>query len=629
MSGVHEKIAAAQREKDAAKKAVADKSAQDAVDQAKKVAALQADGEKQAEKERRRVARDAKREADRIAEEKKRMRGCNKGFWDIGYFGEVDDDGRSKMSWEAFWNANVTVPLRERDPKDYKDYAPSVVARARKLLEQGFSEDTDPCLEKAQREAMQVWAAEEAAIRARLIQALDHETVRTEGYVRHSLTVRFPRADVTPRTGGGGGSDGHSDAEERPFTLFALTNKLELVRALMPRSEPATQTEGVIQAARYGHAAVVREVAEHGVLLPKALGFCLVEAARLGHLRVVQTVMECAERGAARGAGRASSSLSATSTEATAPSHRLRGICDAPWYDAADSGFGVVELALRHAIQLSSGLTKCRFAAIIQELLDGCELGGLCEAGRCLLLCLRSHKPQLSMRLLRRFPYLLQRLEGMALTSAEATGLRTLRFSMWHEIESLQRLRPGRPDFARMPLTDVGLTDKEVLGLQPTDAEITSEFRIGHAEYKVVKTLFERADADHSGYLDAAELKMAMEMALTGNERNVVAQMDPGGEEMDALLHSMDSNDNGQIELVEFVRWWTQAEGDDATEKLNLWWFKDAIKRSYRKKHPPPAVAALVEAECPDQAEAEEDDSDEDDVRSLELGVSAGKVMKF
>ena len=122
-------------------------------------------------------------------------------------------------------------------------------------------------------------------------------------------------------------------------------------------------------------------------------------------------------------------------------------------------------------------------------------------------------------------------------------------------------------------------------------------------------------------------LKVAMEMALTGNERNVVTQMDPDGEEMDALLHSMDSNDNGQVELVEFVRWWTQTEGGDATEKLNLWWFKDAIKRSHRRKHPPPAIAALVQPQPEQGGDLDlDDDSDEEDLKCLEVGVSGASM---
>ena len=69
---------------------------------------------------------------------------------------------------------------------------------------------------------------------------------------------------------------------------------------MLPRCAMETATEAVIAAARQGHARIVREIAQHvhnygsgGGVLPKTLGYCLVEGTRNVHLGVVQAVLEC------------------------------------------------------------------------------------------------------------------------------------------------------------------------------------------------------------------------------------------------------------------------------------------------------------------------------------------------
>ena len=134
----------------------------------------------------------------------------------------------------------------------------------------------------------------------------------------------------------------------------------------------------------------------------------------------------------------------------------------------------------------------------------------------------------------------------------KAAALRSLRFTLWHVVEEISALSPSRPWLCELPFVDVGLTQKEALGLQPSDPELCRDFKISRQELRVVKALFALADTDNSGYLDREELAVAMEEMLLAEERHAVAQLDSDGDEIDALFRSMDVNQDNQIDLSEF-----------------------------------------------------------------------------
>ena len=132
--------------------------------------------------------------------------------------------------------------------------------------------------------------------------------------------------------------------------------------------------------------------------------------------------------------------------------------------------------------------------------------------------------------------------------SSTTAPLRTVRFSLWHHLEELWQLTPSRPWLSEIPLHDVGLTQKEALGLQPSDAELCRDFDMTKHELRVVKALFALADTDNSGYLDREELTVAMEEMLLAEERSSLSQLDPDGDEVDTLFRSMDVNQDNQID---------------------------------------------------------------------------------
>ena len=53
----------------------------------------------------------------------------------------------------------------------------------------------------------------------------------------------------------------------------------------------------------------------------------------------------------------------------------------------------------------------------------------------------------------------------------------------------------------------------------------------------------------------------------------------------------MDADHDGKISFAEFVRWWAHGDGD-MDSKFMKWWFKDAVRRSFKLKKGDSALLA-------------------------------------
>ena len=99
----------------------------------------------------------------------------------------------------------------------------------------------------------------------------------------------------------------------------------------------------------------------------------------------------------------------------------------------------------------------------------------------------------------------------------------------------------------------------------------------------MVRGIFKQADSESTGWLDRGELASAVEASLSESERQEHKNIDPDGSEIAALFEEMDADKDGRISFSEFARWWAHGDGD-MDSKFMKWWFKDAVRRSFKLK---------------------------------------------